>query len=504
MKTILLIFPHQLFMQHPGLELADNIVLVEEYLFFRQYPFHKSKLAYHRAGMKFYESYLIGKGKTVKYIEAGETDADIRHFISSLPPACVTLVYADTCDNWLEKRISQSCHRQGIPLKRLESPLFINTNSDIDAYFKNQGRLFQTDFYVKQRRQRQLLTDPQDGPIGGKWSFDAENRLKYPKDKTVPELHSDFSSPLLSEAIEYTETHFPDNPGGYKLTDKFPHTFEQAELWLEEFIRYRLHDFGQYEDAMLEEEVLLNHSLLTPALNCGLIAPQTIIDRVIEAYHLHPTLPLNSVEGFIRQILGWRELIRLVYITRGTEERTRNFWGFDRKIPASFWNGTTGIRPVDLVIKRVLDNAYCHHIERLMVLGNFMLLCEFDPDEVYEWFMTLFIDAYDWVMVPNVYGMSQFADGGRMATKPYISGSNYLKKMSDFESGAWTEIWDALFWRFIAKQRGFFESNPRLGMMLRTWDKMDPEKQNRHLSIAQNFLDRLSSYSSGSDQTSTA
>jgi deoxyribodipyrimidine photolyase-related protein len=189
--------------------------------------------------------------------------------------------------------------------------------------------------------------------------------------------------------------------------------------------------------------------------------------------------------------MGWREFIRAVYELKGREERTKNYWGFTRKIPPSFWTGTTGIEPIDRTIIKVLETGYCHHIERLMVLGNFMLLCEFDPNEVYRWFMELFIDAYDWVMVPNVYGMSQFADGGLMATKPYISGSNYLMKMSDYKKGDWQPVWDGLFWRFMHVHRDFFLQNPRLGMLVRTFDKMDINKQKAHIENAEKFIKSL-------------
>lgn len=193
----------------------------------------------------------------------------------------------------------------------------------------------------------------------------------------------------------------------------------------------------------------------------------------------------------MRQVIGWREYISIVYERAGRKERTKNYWGFTRKIPSSFWKGTTGLSPIDSVIKKILQSAYTHHIERLMVLGNFMLLCEFDPEEVYKWFMELFIDAYDWVMVPNVYGMSQFADGGMMSTKPYISGSNYLIKMSDFEKGDWQQIWDALFWRFLHVHRDFFESNQRIGMLLKTFDKMDKQKRNNYLNVVEDYLATL-------------
>ena len=227
-------------------------------------------------------------------------------------------------------------------------------------------------------------------------------------------------------------------------------------------------------------------------LNVGLLTPKEIIDQAI-TFASENKIPLNSCEGFIRQILGWREFIRGVYEVKGTKERTTNYWKFKRKIPASFWEGTTGIPPIDNTIKKVLATGYCHHIERLMVLGNFMLLCEFDPDEVYRWFMELFIDAYDWVMVPNVYGMSQFADGGLMATKPYISGSNYLMKMSDYQKGDWQPIWDGLFWRFMHSHRDFFLKNPRLGMLIKTFDKMPIAKQIVHINNAEAFLKMLES-----------
>ena len=241
---------------------------------------------------------------------------------------------------------------------------------------------------------------------------------------------------------------------------------------------------------MVSKESFLYHSVLSPLINIGLLSPQQVVSEALKAGK-KKNIPLNSLEGFIRQLIGWREFIRLVYEREGTKQRTTNYWGFKRNIPKSFWNGTTGIEPIDIVIQKTLKTGYCHHIERLMVLGNFMLLCEFDPDEVYRWFMELFIDAYDWVMVPNVYGMTQFADGGLMTTKPYISGSNYLMKMGDWKKGEWTTIWDGLFWRFMNEHRNFFSQNPRLGMLLKTFDKMPKEKQTAHLNAANQFLKKL-------------
>ena len=247
-------------------------------------------------------------------------------------------------------------------------------------------------------------------------------------------------------------------------------------------------DFGTYEDAIVQNEFFLNHSVLSPLLNCGLITPEQIINKVLL---FRDKYPLNSIEGFIRQIIGWREFIRGIYNVKGSVERTTNFFRFNRKIPSSFYDGTTGILPVDITIKKVQKTAYNHHIERLMVIGNFMMLCEFDPDEVYRWFMEHYVDAYDWVMVPNVYGMSQFADGGLMSSKPYISSSNYLKKMSDFPDGDWRQIWDGLYWRFIDLNRELFNKNIRMKFMVNMLDKMTPEKKESHFKIAKSYLSKL-------------
>ena len=225
-------------------------------------------------------------------------------------------------------------------------------------------------------------------------------------------------------------------------------------------------------------------------LNIGLLTPKYIIERTLN-FAEENEIPLNSVEGFVRQIIGWREFMRGMYELKGNIQRTANFWKFKGKIPKSFYTGTTGILPIDQTIKKVLKTGYCHHIERLMLLGNFMLLCEFDPDEVYVWFMELFIDAYDWVMVPNIYGMSQFADGGLLATKPYISGSNYVMKMSDYTKGDWQKTWDGLFWRFMHVHRDFFKGNPRLNMLVSMFDKMADNKKEFHLESANSFISKL-------------
>jgi deoxyribodipyrimidine photolyase-related protein len=486
-----ILFPHQLFEQNILASKCDTIYLVEEWLYFKQYKFHKQKIAFHRASMKFYESHLQSKKIKIVYIDSHKDLADIRKLIPYLKSKGVSeMEYIDTTDYWLEQRIHNACKVHNVVINKNHTPLFINSSEEIVAFFSDKKRMFQTDFYKQQRISRNILLEKQQKPIGGKWTFDDENRLKYPKSKTPPK--TDFLKPtnFYTEAVAYTQKYYPDNYGKLNADFIYPTTHIESKNWLKNFFKSRFSEFGAYEDAIVLNENILHHSVLTPMLNAGLLTPKFIVDEAL-LYASNHQIPLNSLEGFVRQIIGWREFIRAVYELKGKEERTKNYWRFTRKIPASFWNGTTGIEPIDSTIKKVLETGYCHHIERLMVLGNFMLLCEFDPNEVYRWFMELFIDAYDWVMVPNVYGMSQFADGGLMATKPYISGSNYLMKMSDYKKGAWQQVWDGLFWRFMHTHRDFFLQNPRLGMLVRTFDKMTDIKKKEHLKNANQFLDTL-------------
>ncbi len=486
-----ILFPHQLFEQNPLIEKADTIYLVEEWLYFKQFNFHQQKIFFHRASMKAYQSHLVALNIKVEYIDAFNDLSDIRKLIAHLKSIGVDgFAYIDTTDQWLEQRMQKACEQHGVAAHKNNSPLFLLTSEENAHYFSGRKRMFQTDFYKNQRQQRNILMDTDKIPMGGKWTFDDENRLKYPKGKIPPPVHFLASNQLHDEAAQYVRQYFPDNYGNLNPQFIYPTNFADSKQWLTTFFATRFAAFGAYEDSIVTKEIFLHHGVLTPMLNVGLLTPQYVIDEAL-AYASAHDIPINSLEGFIRQILGWREFIRAVYELKGNEERTRNYWGFTRKIPASFWNGTTGIEPIDSTIKKILETGYCHHIERLMVLGNFMLLCEFDPNEVYRWFMEMFIDAYDWVMVPNVYGMSQFADGGLMSTKPYISGSNYLMKMSDYPKGDWQAVWDGLFWRFMHVHRDFFLRNPRLGMLVKTFDKMPEQKRQLHVDNADRYLDAL-------------
>ncbi len=490
MNKVNLIFPNQLFKDF-HLPANASTYLIEEHLFFKQFNFHKQKIAFHRASMKFYEAYLNKKSVSTSYIDANKPNADIRNLISFLGSIDVThlnIYYSE--DNWLTKRIVSGCKKNNILINWFDNPLFINTQEDLTKHFNPQNKKFhQTTFYKVQRKKLKILVDNDGNPAGDKWTFDTENRKKYPAKLTPPKTEF-ISSKNYFLATEYVAKNFPNNLGSINKYSSYPTTFSEADSWLDKFLVEKFKDFGAYEDAIVKDEIFLNHSVISPLLNVGLLDPIQVIDKAL-TFGKSNNIPLNSIEGFIRQLIGWREFIRGIYTIKGTQQRTTNYWNFNSDIPASFYDGTTGIEPIDDTIKKVLKTGYCHHIERLMILSNFMMLCEFNPDSVYRWFMELFIDAYDWVMVPNVYGMSLYADGGLMTTKPYISSSNYIMKMSNYKKGPWQEIWDGLFWRFMNKHRTFFLKNPRMGMLIRTFDKMPEAKKTQHIENGNNFIKKL-------------
>lgn len=495
---VFLIFPHQLFKDCSQFEKSVPIYVIENELFFNQYAFHKQKIMLHRSSMKYYEAMLRKSKFDVHYIDNKEKESKISDLFKLFSKNKVTrtkLFHPN--DNWLEKQLEENSKKYKIQLAFLPSPNFINNKRDDIALLGNRRPFYQTGFYIEQRKSRNILIDAKNAPLGGSWTYDVENRKKIPKNTTIPPIHFSGENPYIKEAVTYTETHFKKHFGEStspfeKNNSKvyYPCTHADAEKALDLFIQEKLQDFGIYEDAMVCKENTLFHSVLSPLLNIGLLSPADIIQKLLDAYKKGQA-PINSIEGIIRQLMGWREFVQLTYQKIGSVQRTKNFWNFKHKMPKSFYDGTTGIPPIDITIQKLLKTGYNHHIERLMVVGNFMLLCEIHPDEVYKWFMEMYIDAYDWVMVPNVYGMSQFSDGGMITSKPYIAGSNYLMKMGDFPKGEWQAIWDGLFWRFLSTYRNVFSKNPRWAMLLKTWDKMEDSKKKNHLHHAESFLTAL-------------
>lgn len=488
------IFPHQLFVRHPSVRRGRVVFLVEDPRFFGErvsgIRFHKNKLILHRASMSAYGDSLLAAGYTVHYVDY-EQIRDPNDLLHILSKKGMTEIYvADPTDEVIEQRLKNRQEHSAITFHIDPSPAFLTHPAWFENVFGNTSRYSMTRFYIAQRKRLGILLN-RGKPVGGKWTFDTENRKPLPAALSIPDPWLPPSNAYVEEARKYVHRHFSDNPG---RTSSFcyPVTHDEAMDQLRDFLEHRLVHFGSYQDALCKNRSVLFHSVLSSSLNIGLLTPDQVVDETLNFAGAHgDKIPLNSVEGFIRQIIGWREFVRAVYMLEGRRQRTLNFWGHRRKLPASFYDGTTGIEPVDDVIIRVHESAYAHHIERLMVLGNFMLLCEIDPDDIYRWFMELFIDSYDWVMVPNIYGMSQYADGGLMTTKPYISSSKYVLRMSDYPRGAWCDRWDALYWNFVSKHGDTFRRNPRMSVMVSALHRMAPEKRSAYCVQAEEYLKGL-------------
>jgi deoxyribodipyrimidine photolyase-related protein len=490
-KKAFLIYPHQLFEDIQYLKDSDIVYLIEEPLYFSEFKFHKQKLILHRASMKSYQQYLIKQGILVEYIEYHilETTDSI---VSLLQQNHIdTVEFYDVTDDWLSSRLIKALDKAVIAYTVHKSPMFLTSILEFTEFFQSRigaRKYHMNDFYIWQRKRLNILIED-NKPQGGRWSFDAENRKKLPKDIDIPETFIPNNSPYVEEARAYIEQYFPNNFGD---TDAFwsPIDHKQAKKHLRDFLNQRFTLFGPYEDAVTQQSASVFHSTISPLLNNGLLTPDFVLQETLEFIIQH-NITIESGEGFIRQIIGWREYIRALYILEGSNIRSRNYFEAHTSMPASLWTATTGIEPVDYHIEVLRKYAYTHHIPRLMILGNYMNLCHIEPNAVYEWFMEMYIDAYDWVMVPNVYSMTLYADGGLLTTKPYISSSNYIRKMSDFKAGDWCDTFDALFWNFVGIHFEQLQKEGRLGFIGVQYSKMTAEKKDNYTQLAQAHLDSI-------------
>ena len=493
MRAVRLVYPHQLHAAQLQVEQGTRLVVVEDDLLYRQLPFHAHKLVLHRAAVARFVDRAREAGHDVDVVESRPdrtSGKGLVELIERLAPQRITVL--DVVDDWLGRDCRDQLREAGYELRRedvLDTPGFLTSRAQIAEQLGGGGSPRMQHFYAWQRRRLDVLVDGKQ-PVGGRWSFDTENRKKLPKGHAVPDpgLGPARRHTRVTEAIDWVAEHFPDAPGDPR-TFAWPTSPGEADAALRRFLDERLSHFGPYEDAISAEHPVVFHSALSPALNCGLIDPAQVLERTLAAAE-EQDADLPSLEGFVRQLIGWREYMRGTYRLWGRQMRTSNVLGHVRSLPPGWWDGTTGLDPVDLVIRRVLDRGWAHHIERLMVLGNALCLQRVDPEEVWRWFMAMFVDAYDWVMVPNVYAMSQFAAGEAITTKPYVSGSNYLKKMSDLPPGPWREAWDGLYWVFVDDHREAFEANPRSGFAVRTLEGMDPQKLAAHREAAAPWLGR--------------
>jgi deoxyribodipyrimidine photolyase-related protein len=488
---MIILFGNMLFSSHGTLPIQRvPVFMAEDDGFCTHFKYHKHKLILVLAAMRHHRDALQQQGATLEYWELDAESSKLSYeekLLQAVRKYSVTTLYTYTIeDHGLCDRLQSFCAHHQLTLITSDSPLFLTTHAEFQDYRKRYKRLFMGDFYKFQRRRLEILLGQDGEPQGGQWSYDEQNRKPLPKKIEVPSLSLPAPTHHVKVVSALVDRLFPDYPG-QSQNFWLPVTHEDSMNWLHQFLRERFTNFGPYEDALSTQEPFVFHSVLSPMLNLGILTPQEVVDAAL-AYAANHDVPLNSLEGFIRQIIGWREYIRGVYHAIAPTQRQQNALNHTRKLTADWYNGTTGLVPVDQVIRQVQTRGWAHHIERLMVMSNAMLLAEAHPTEVYCWFMELFVDSADWVMVPNVYGMGQFADGGQMMTKPYISGSNYLNKMGDYPKGDWCEVWDGLYWRFVDRKRDLLTRNPRLSMMVKTLEKMAPERRDRIFAKAEDFI----------------
>lgn len=488
-----LVLGNTLFPDHSLLQPDEHtlIFMAEDAGLCTHYKYHKQKLVLFLSAMRQHAD-DIRKEYPLKYWELNSSNQNLSYedklnkTIEEYQ-SINTLVTYDIEDHFFEKRIKDWCKANELKLVTVDSPGFLTTKQQFEDYLKEVKKPFMHTFYQRQRKRLDMLMTADGEPLNGKWSFDEENRKPLPKSIAIPEITQSKISKEDEEVIHLVNDLFPEHPGS---TEHFNwSTNRRSALYrVNKFIEERLTDFGPYEDAISKDEAFLFHSVLSPYINLGLITPKEVLDKVLGHYEKHKT-HYPSVEGFIRQVAGWREFMRGIY---HNFDLSKNHFGHNRKMTDCWYEGTTGIPPLDDSILKAQKFGYTHHIERLMVLGNIMLMTGLHPQEVYKWFMEMYVDSSDWVMEPNVYGMSQFAEGGIFATKPYISGSNYIRKMSNYPKGPWCDVVDGLYWRFVSVNRETFAANPRMKMILGTLDKMKQEKKQYLFDRAQKWIGEVS------------
>lgn len=493
-NRLALILGNCLFPDHSRLkpDASTLFFMAEDHGLCTHFKYHKHKLILFLSAMRSHAEKLNEKYSiTYHSLSQGSIDLTYEDKLQrtlEANPSITEIVTYDIEDHFFETRIRSFCEEAEITLTLVDSPAFITTKAGFSEYVHGVKKPFMHTFYQQQRKRLNILIDDAGGPMHGKWSFDEENRKKLPKNIKIPSMPN-MNPTMHTEDVKKLVTQlFNDHPGSIH-NFRWATSREQVLFVLEDFISEKLENFGPYEDAISSTELFIFHSVLSPYINMGLITPKEVVDKALN-YAQHHEVHYPSLEGFVRQIIGWREFIRGIY-HEYDQELNQNYFGQKRKMKRCWYDGSTGLLPLDDAIIKVNRIAYTHHIERLMVLGNMMLLCELDPNEVYQWFMEMFIDSSDWVMAPNVFGMSQFADGGIFSTKPYICGANYILKMSDYEKGSWEDTVNGLYWRFIQNNMETFAKNPRMSMAASTLRKMNPERKEKIFGAAEAFIKKV-------------
>lgn len=498
MTTLILIMGDQLLPHHPALSQADpadtRILMVEATEEISYVPHHRQKIVLFLSAMRHYAQKLRDQGWQVDYFALDDpipcqsfTDA-LDRFINTHAPTHILCLKAG------EWRVENAL--KNYPITWLDDPKFIAPLTFFNQWIQGRKQWRMEYFYRAMRKQTGLLLDRSNKPIGGQWNYDQDNRQAARPDLFKQGPLAFPPDPITLAVIALVQNLQPD---GFGKLDPFDYavTAEQAEQAADHFIAHHLPHFGTYQDAMLLEDETLYHSRLSAYLNIGLLDPLTLCKKVETAYH-QGHAPLNAAEGFIRQIIGWREYMRGLYWHEMPDYVQRNALKAQRPLPQFYWNGDTKATCLKAAITQTINTAYAHHIQRLMITGNFALLWGVDPQAIHQWYLGVYSDALEWVELPNTLGMSQFADGGIIASKPYISSGRYIQKMSNYcqdcfydvsqKTGPKASPFNSLYWHFLWRHHDMLSKNPRLTFPYKTWAKMNKDQKQDILDHAEQML----------------
>jgi deoxyribodipyrimidine photolyase-related protein len=460
-------------------------------------PHHPKKIALILSAMRHFADELRADGWQVRYFRLDEDGPQsvcgaLMAVHQEVSPEEVVAVHPG------EWRLIEALEACPVGVRMVEDDRFLCSIDRFQNWAEGRKELRMEWFYREMRRDTGLLMDGAD-PAGGEWNYDKENRKPAQRSMFQAKPMEFVPDEVSKEVLALVRDRFAGNFGSL---DGFSYgvTRAQAQRALAHFVKVQLPEFGDFQDAMLRDEPFLNHALVSIYLNIGLLSPREVCEAAEAAYRAGD-VPINSAEGFIRQILGWREYVRGVYFLKGPDYVASNELGHSRDLPTAYWGGETGMQCIAEVVGQTRDLAYAHHIQRLMITGNFALLAGIDPAQVHEWYLAVYADAFEWVEAPNTIGMSQWADGGVVASKPYVSSANYINRMSDYcegctyspevKVGAGACPFNLLFWDFLVRHRERFEGNRRMGVVYRSWDRTDAGKREQILTEAEAFLETL-------------
>jgi deoxyribodipyrimidine photolyase-related protein len=473
----------------------DLFLMIEDREYLKSHKFHKHKIVFNLCAMRHYARELKHADYNLLYFDVDEAknfskDDLIEKVLKESRLKKITSFEIE--DKAIEKQLQDFCSERNLELEFLKSPLFILSREDFINYLEQFARPTVKSFYEHQRRKLKILMDPNGEPLGGSFSFEDEERIRWHKKTSAPKIPISVRQELELEVIHLVDQQFADHHGDAH-TSWYPTTREAAQEALHDFCKYRLAEYGPYEESLCTEEDFLFHSVLSLSMNSGLLLPHEVLKTAIKYADDHP-VPFNSLESFTKKILGHREYTRGIYQNFSDFLEQSNFWKHDRLPNQNWYQGTTLIPPLDDAIKKAKRLAYNHHTERLKIVCNMMNLSELNPYEAYRWFNEMQMDSCVWALEPNVYGLGLHSDGGIFANKLHICSSNYWLKISNYEKEDWCLEVDGLYWRFIDRHQDFFSKNPRLTVVANNLEKMPADRKELLDRAANAFLQRNTSY----------